>query len=95
MATTIEKTFATRADADRAVEHLVQAFGIDRTDIFVTAAAAENTAGEKPSGGDAPAPLEEGRSDAALTGAITVSVDVNDATKEEAIRRELDSSALG
>ncbi|MYL99441.1 hypothetical protein GR702_16855 [Novosphingobium sp. FGD1] len=93
MSTSIEKSFATRASAELAVERLVQEFGIERTDVFVSSAGDENSAGDQPSGGDAPAPLEEGRSDGALTGAITVSVDVNDDSKVEAIRSALDDVA--
>lgn len=70
---TIYGTFETREAADRAVEHLVQQYGIDRADIFVQAARSENTAGTVASGGDADAGAETG---AALQGKIEVSADV-------------------
>lgn len=72
---TIRATFDTRAAADLAVEHLVQQHGISRPDIFIQSANAENTAGSKPSGGDA---SHDGghRQDAALEGEIEVSADI-------------------
>ncbi len=51
--TTIRATFETREAADLAVEHLVQQHGILRPDIFVQSASDGNTAGARPSGGDA------------------------------------------
>lgn len=73
--TTIRATFETRAAADLAIEHLVQQHGISRPDIFVQSATAENTAGSRPSGGDAS--HEDGaREDAALEGEIEVSADI-------------------
>ncbi len=73
--TTIRATFETRAAADLAVEHLVQQHGISRPDIFVQSASRENTAGSKPSGGDA---SHEGgaRQDGAFEGEIEVSADI-------------------
>ena len=50
---TIYGDFNTREAADRAIEHLVQELGIDRTDVFVQAKDGANTAGTAPSGGDA------------------------------------------
>lgn len=91
MSSSIEKTFATRADAELAVERLVQQVGLTRTDIFVAAAGDDNSAGDTLSGGDAPVPLEVGRDDGALEGGITVSVDVNDAGKSDAVRAALDA----
>lgn len=93
MSSTLEKTFATREQAELAVEHLVQELGVERTDIFVTAQGAQNSSGEAASGGDAPAVLEPGRDDAALAGGITVSVDVNDADREQSIRRALEATS--
>lgn len=48
MSTSIEKSFATRASAELAVERLVQEFGIERTDVFVSSAGDENSAGASP-----------------------------------------------
>lgn len=67
---TMWATFATREAADRAVEHLVQQCGIARADVFVEPNAQVNTAGTRPSGGDAV------RADAPLYGEIRVSADI-------------------
>lgn len=90
MHNSIERSYATRAEADRAVERLVQQVGLSRSDIFVTSANEENSAGKTPSGGDARAELEDERTDAPLAGEITVSVDINDTAKDQAIRDALD-----
>lgn len=73
--TTIRATFETRAAADLAVEHLVQQHGISRPEIFIQSASGENTAGSKPSGGDA---SHEGgaRHDGPIEGEIEVSADI-------------------
>jgi hypothetical protein len=73
--TTITATFATRAAADLAIEHLVQQHGISRPDIFVQASGDRNTAGSAPSGGDM-AHADGSREDGALEGEIEVSVDI-------------------
>tara|TARA_R110002051_G_scaffold59802_7_gene109710 strand:+ start:2171 stop:2479 length:309 start_codon:yes stop_codon:yes gene_type:complete len=91
--TTIRATFATRAAADLAVEHLVQQHGVSRPDIFIQSKGDENTAGSRPSGGDA---SHEGgaREDAALEGEIEVSVDIP-ASESAAVRRSLgDADAI-
>lgn len=90
MGQTIEKRFATRAEADSAIEILVQEHGVERTDIFVAADGPENSVGEHPSGGDAPAPLEEEtREDAPLNSPVLLSVDVNDQHKASTIEAVL------
>ena len=73
-------TFKTRREAEMVVERLVQEQGIERSDIFISAEGDENTAGEKQAGSDAEAgaPSPISRSDAALNGEISVSVDVQD-----------------
>lgn len=78
MSQTIEKRFATRAEAENAVEMLVQQHGFERSDIFITADGPENSAGERTSGGDAAVPFEGERNDAALHSPVLVSIDVND-----------------
>jgi hypothetical protein len=92
MAQTINRIFATRRDADLAVEHLVQEFGIERTDIFVAPEGDANTSGVDTDGADnesaAPSPGE--RSDGAHNGAIAVSVDVNDDEMSGKIARIFD-----
>jgi hypothetical protein len=44
--------FATRREAELAVEHLVQEHGVARHEVFVHAAGSENTAGSQISGAD-------------------------------------------
>lgn len=73
---TIIATFETREAADLAVEQLVQKFGIERTDIFISASGTENSSGTTRSGADAPSANEEGRDDAHLSGEIEVSADI-------------------
>jgi len=76
--------FATRRDAELAVEHLVQEHGLERNDIFVVAEGAANSSGTRPSGSD----LESGHSGASgehapeLAGAIEVSIECDDAQTE-------------
>ncbi|WP_430252455.1 hypothetical protein [Neorhizobium sp. DAR64860/K0K1] len=73
--TTIRASFGTRAPADLAVEHLVQHHRISRPNIFIQSASGENTAGSRPSGGDA---SQDGgdRHDGAIEGEIEVSADI-------------------
>ena len=82
MSQTLKTTFATRREAELAIEHLVQEHGIKRTDIFVAPEGEANSAGEAISGSDraAASPSEETRTDAALNGRIEVSVDIQDDT---------------
>ena len=86
--------FATRRDAELAVEHLVQEHGFERTDIFIEAQGAQNSAGTTRAGAD----LESGHYGAEgltsgktpeLHGAVEVSVECDDANThavEDALR---------
>ncbi|MBP0437229.1 hypothetical protein [Tianweitania sediminis] len=75
---TLVGTFATREAADIAIEHLVQDYGVERTDVFVQASDAENSAGTQVSGGDASEDDAEGsKFEPALSGSITVSADIS------------------
>ena len=88
MAQTLTATFQTRREAELAVEHIVQAHDIDRTQVIIGPEGARNTAGEERSGadgGDAELSPEPG-GDAALNGPIAVSVQVKDAVQAEAVR---------
>lgn len=82
--------FASRRDADLAVEHLVQEHGIERTDVFLESVSDANSAGEVEAGADAESghPGVEKDASPALAGAIKVSVDVNDANGD-AVRSAL------
>ena len=88
MPSTITAKFDTRREAEMAVEHLVQAHHIERTDIFITPEGSENSAGEEIAGSDTESdfPSPEERRDAALTGKVVVSVDVQDGGNFDAIR---------
>lgn len=90
---TVKAVFATREEADRAVERLVQEHRIDRSDVFVQADEDANTAGTQPSGGDIAADPAEGSGfSPALTGEIEVSADVTD---DDAMRVRETLLALG
>ncbi|TCU51424.1 hypothetical protein EDF58_12514 [Novosphingobium sp. PhB57] len=89
MSQTIEQIFATREEADLAIEHLVQEHGIERTDIFVETEGETNSSGRAASGGDYATKLEAGRSDTKLGGGIRVSVDINDENRANDVRRAL------
>lgn len=67
--------FATREQAELAVEHLVQEYKIERATIYVEPVADENSSGVEISGGDHASgdPGSRERHDAALKGAIEVS----------------------
>jgi hypothetical protein len=88
MGTTLTAQFETRREAEMTVERLVQEHGIERTDIFISAAGPKNSAGEETAGSDAKAgePSVEKRNDAALNGSIEVSVDIEDQGKADTIR---------
>lgn len=88
MGSTLTAQFETRREAEMTIERLVQEHGIERTDIFVAAAGRENSAGEETAGSDAAAgePSAGPRDDAALNGAIEVSVDIEDESKRAMIR---------
>ncbi|MET4842591.1 hypothetical protein [Bradyrhizobium japonicum] len=74
MESTITGEFATRREAELAVEHVVQECGVARGDVFVQPAGAANSSGTQPAGADAKAaPAPQGREK--LEGAIQVSVD--------------------
>ncbi len=73
--TTVRATFKTRQEADLAVEHLVQQYGVSRPDIFIQSTTSANTAGSEPSGGDVTG--DEERDDAPLNGEIEVSADIS------------------
>lgn len=100
MERTIIAHFETRRDAETAVEHLVQEHGVKRTDIFVSAPGAANTAGSRAAGADVESghPGVEKRGAPELKGSIEVSVDCHgaeaglvEATLKEAGARRLRS----
>jgi hypothetical protein len=88
VSTTLIGRFKTRRDAEMAVEHMVQEHGLERTDIFISAAGVDNTAGEMKAGSDdeADVPNLEDEGGPALNGDIEVSVDIEDETIVEQVR---------
>lgn len=80
MEQTIVAQFETRRSAEIAVEHLVQEHGINRSDIFVGAPGAKNTAGSRAAGADVESghPGVEKKGEPKLAGPIEVSVDCHD-----------------
>lgn len=77
MERTIVASFATRREADLAIEHLVQQIGIERTDVFVRAPGEANSSGTRAAGADVesghPGVEKDGRPE--LAGPVEVSVD--------------------
>ncbi len=76
MAHTLTYSFATRREAELALEHLVQEHRIDRAAITLTAAGPDNTSGERAAGADTESghPGVEKHGDPALHGAIALRV---------------------
>ncbi len=88
MSKTITATFATRREAETAVEHLVQEHGLAADAVEITAASDANTAGTERAGSD----LENGRhakteTEGApkLDGAVQVSAKVEDAQADKVV----------
>ncbi|MDN4987124.1 hypothetical protein QY049_28590 [Bradyrhizobium sp. WYCCWR 13022] len=74
MESTIIGEFATRREAELAVEHVVQECGVARGDVFVQPVGAGNSSGTRSAGADVKAaPTPEGQQ--RLEGEIEVSVD--------------------
>ena len=70
--------FRTREQADLAVEHLVQEYGVEPSFIYVEPVEDENSSGNSVSGGDHASgdPGRGDRADAPLNGAIGVTVPI-------------------
>lgn len=99
MESTIVACFSTRRDAELAIEHIVQEHGIDRADVFVQAAGAANSAGQRAAGAD----TQSGHRDRAalgpdLNGPVEVSVDLHsqhDAARVRDALKQAGASRLG
>lgn len=95
MGATIIGTFSTRQAVELAVEHLVQEYGLERTDIFVEPASSDNTAGERRSGGDADSAVDhKADQKAALNGMLLVSVDINEDERDAVEKAFRDAGAM-
>lgn len=92
MSSTLTASFATRREAELAVERLVQKHGIERSDIFIAPEGEANSSGERASGSDRSSgdPSEDARGDAALNGRIEVSVDLQDDDRGSIVRTTFD-----
>ena len=92
MATTLKASLATRREAELLVERLVQEYALQRADISVVAEGQANSSGLEPSGSDteAAAPSSPDRGDAALNGAILVSVEIGDEAQAADVRAAFD-----
>ncbi|MDB5701507.1 MAG: hypothetical protein JWL66_1706 [Sphingomonadales bacterium] len=92
MGTTITGEFTTRRSAEMAVERLVQDHGIERTDIFISAAGNDNTVGTEAAGADVESGHPDTQVDAtpALNGMITVSVDLEDVDRASIVQDAMD-----
>ncbi|CCD95219.1 conserved hypothetical protein [Bradyrhizobium sp. ORS 375] len=94
---TITGRFATRREAELAVEHLVQDHGIARTDVVVQPAGQANSAGSKAAGADVEsghpgvnkqgAPELEGEIEVSVGGSAVTSADVEGILKEAGARK--------
>jgi hypothetical protein len=71
---TIVGEFDTRREAELAVEHVVQEYGVPRSDVFIQPAGGANSAGTRAAGADAKG-APEPRGQQKLEGALEVSVD--------------------
>ena len=96
MSKTIIGTFSTRREVELAVEHLVQEYGLERTDIFIEPNSDKNSAGVEPSGGDTASghPDSQPSGDAALNGTLLVSVDINEDETEAVEKAFRDVGAI-
>jgi len=90
---TIVANFDTRRDAETAIEHLVQEHGLDRSDIFVRASGAANTAGTRAAGADVQSghPGVAKRGGPELSGPIEVSVEC-DAARTTVVKVALEKT---
>lgn len=80
MGSTVSGTFPSRREAELAIEHLVQEYGINRSDIFVEPIGSDNSSGQTPSGADVESGHVGSSADAegaSYGNALKVSVDVN------------------
>ena len=97
MGSTIKATFPSRREVEIAVEHLVQDYGIERTDVFIEPASGANSAGTSPVGADVESghPGESADAEgAAYTGALIVSVDMNEDERDDVERAFRDAGAI-
>jgi hypothetical protein len=97
MERTVVAYFDNRRDAELAVEHLIQERGIERTDIFLQAQGAANTAGVKAAGADVESghPGVEKHGAPKLDGAIELSVDCHGGDRDKVLKTLQEIGAKG
>lgn len=79
MAATIKALFPSRREVELAVEHLVQEYGIERTDIFIEPTGPENSAGVSATVvGSGSSVTSVDADSSAYAGQLEVSVDMNE-----------------
>jgi hypothetical protein len=93
----ITAIFRNRVDADLAIEHLAQEYGIDPAFIYAEPVAEANSAGLEPSGGDraSGAPSHGERIDAPLHGTIQVTLPVEHADLAKLTAAMREAGAIG
>lgn len=89
MERTVVAHFETRRDAEIAVEHLVQAHGVARTDVFIRAKGESNSAGVRAAGADVERGHGPQKRDTSVLGSeIKASVDYH-GSEPEVVREAL------
>lgn len=97
METTIKGIFSARHEVEVAIEHLVQEYGIERTDIFVEPIGEQNSSGDPPGRARTAVGNSAEQADAssgAYAGQLLVSVDMNDDEREAVEAAFRDAGAL-
>jgi len=97
MSTTIKALFPGRREVELAVEHLVQEYGIERSDIFFAPAGSENGAGDEPAGADVASGQNWETPDgsgAGYEGQLVLSVDMNEDEGDAVIQAFRDAGAV-
>ncbi len=96
MTVTVNAVLPDRRSVELAVEHLVQDYGLDRSKIGIRPVGAENTMGERVAGADAESGhpgLTSGPDEAAVNGAIRVSLEMEDDKAEQVEKAFRDAGA--
>lgn len=96
MPVTLKATLPDRRSVELALEHMVQDYGVDRDAIAIETAGAENSAGAQVAGADAESGypgLASDPDDAAVNGALYVTVEVEDGEVEKAQQAFRDAGA--
>jgi hypothetical protein len=96
MGKTITGAFPTRRQVELAVEHLVQEYGVERTDIFIEPKSDENSAGVSRAGADAQHATVAARTETGpdLNGPLLVSVALNQDETEAVEKAFRDAGAM-